>query len=57
MINNHGGLYNRVTYEIKLSPFKLGECKEYYEKNNIRFSEYDMVQSYMIFGGIPYRYS
>ena len=23
LINNHGGLYNRVTYEMKLSPFKL----------------------------------
>ena len=25
LINNHGGLYNRVTYEIKLAPFTLGE--------------------------------
>ena len=53
-INDHGGLYNRVTYEIKLSPFTLGECKDYYEKNNIVFSGYDITQSYMIFGGIPY---
>ena len=26
LINNHGGLYNRLTYEIKLSAFTLGEC-------------------------------
>jgi len=54
LINNHGGLYNRVTYEIKLEPFTLGECKEYCEANHLRLSDYDIAQSYMIFGGIPY---
>ncbi len=54
LINNHGGLYNRITYEIKLLPFTLRECKEFYESNSISFSDYDIVQSYMIFGGIPY---
>lgn len=54
MINNHGGLYNRVTCQIKLSPFTLRECEQYYEENNIRLSRYDISQSYMVFGGIPY---
>lgn len=54
LINNHGGLYNRVTYRIKLYPFTLRECEEYYKENNIVFSRYDIVQSYMVFGGIPY---
>lgn len=54
LINNHGGLYNRVTYEIKLEPFTLCECKEYFAANQIRISDYDIAQSYMIFGGIPY---
>lgn len=54
LINNHGGLYNRITWEIKLSPFSLKECEEFYEENNVRFSRYDIVQSYMILGGIPY---
>lgn len=54
LINNHGGLYNRVTYEIKLSPFTLKECEEFYIANNIKFSKYDIVQSDMILGGIPY---
>ena len=54
LINNHGGLYNRVTYEIKLSPFTLKECEELYNDNGIKFSRYDIAQSYMIFGGIPY---
>ena len=54
LINNHGGLYGRVTHEIKLSPFTLSECEEYYKSKNVPFSRYDIVQSYMIFGGIPY---
>ena len=54
LINNHGGLYNRVTYEMKLSPFTLRECEDYYKENGMIFSRYDVVQSYMIFGGIPY---
>lgn len=54
LINNRGGLYNRVTYEIKLSPFSLSECEEYFEKNGVKLSRYDIVQSYMILGGIPY---
>ena len=54
LINNHGGLYDRVTYEIKLSPFTLCECKEFFKSNGVSFSDYDIVQSYMIFGGIPF---
>ncbi len=54
LVNNHGGLYNRVTREINLKPFSLSECKEYYKKHNINFDRYDQIQSYMILGGIPY---
>lgn len=54
LINNHGGLYNRVTYEINLAPFTLHECKEYFLSRNIEFSDYDITQAYMIMGGIPY---
>ncbi len=56
LINNHGGLYGRLTYEIKLSPppFNLHECEEFYQSRQVNFSRYDIVQSYMIFGGIPY---
>jgi len=54
LINNHGGLYNRVTQQIRLSPFTLRECKDYYKKQNISFDNYDQIQSYMVFGGIPY---
>ena len=54
LINNHGGLYGRVTYEMKLSPFTLKECEAFFRSRNIKMSRYDIVQSYMILGGIPY---
>ena len=54
LINSHGGLYNRVTYEIKLAPFTLTECETFYENKNVKMSRYDIVQSYMILGGVPY---
>ncbi len=54
LINNHGGLYNRVTYEIKLAPFTLNECEQFYNSKNVKLSRYDIAQSYMILGGIPY---
>lgn len=54
LINNHGGLYNRVTYEIKLEPFNLAECEKFLKECGVKLSRYDITQSYMIVGGIPY---
>ncbi len=54
LINNHGGLYGRVTYEIKLSPFTLFECEEFLEEKGVGFSRYDIACAYMALGGIPY---
>ena len=51
---NKGGLYGRLTAEIKLSPFTLRECEEYFIHEQIEISRYDILQSYMVFGGIPY---
>jgi AAA+ ATPase superfamily predicted ATPase len=52
--HNEGGLYGRSTQEIKLSPFTLRNCEDYFEHEGIELSRYDIVQSYMVFGGIPY---
>ena len=54
LINNHGGLYGRVTYEIKLAPFTLKECEEFLEEKGVKLSRYDIIQGYMATGGIPY---
>ena len=54
LINNHGGLYGRLTYEIKLSPFTLSECEAYFKAMDLRLMRYDIIQAYMAVGGIPY---
>lgn len=51
---SRGGLYGRLTDEIKLSPFALKECEEYFSSEGIEMSRYDIVQSHMVFGGVPY---
>ncbi len=51
---NKGGLYGRLTREIKLLPFTLKECEEYFACEGIELSRYDIVQCHMVFGGIPY---
>lgn len=32
----------------------MKECEQYYENKQIKLSRYDIVQSYMVLGGIPY---
>jgi len=54
LINNKGGLYGRLTWEIKLSPFTLRECEEFYAERGIKMTRYEVAQAYMIFGGIPF---
>lgn len=54
LINSHGGLYDRVTCEIKLSPFTLKECELFLKDRGILMTRYDIASSYMVLGGIPY---
>ena len=54
LINNKGGLYGRLTCEIKLSPFTLLECEQFFENRKIDLSRYNIIQAYMILGGIPF---
>ena len=54
LINGKGGLFDRITFEIKLEPFNLRETEEFFQSNGIRFDRYDIIQSNMIFGGVPY---
>lgn len=54
LLKNHGGLHNRVTQKIYLSPFNLAECREYLESRGILMDYKSITESYMIMGGIPY---
>lgn len=57
VLKNHGGLHNRVTYRIPLQPFSLYECEKYMKSRNIRLSRYDLLELYMVFGGVPFYWS
>ncbi|MDR1292439.1 MAG: AAA family ATPase [Clostridiales Family XIII bacterium] len=54
IFHNRGGLYNRTTLQIHLTPFSLAECKELLDADGIRMNLHDLIEIYMIFGGIPY---
>ncbi len=55
LINAQGGLYGRVSHEIKLCPFTLKETREFLRKEKgISASWYEAAEAYMAVGGIPF---
>ncbi|MEM9720013.1 MAG: ATP-binding protein [Bacteroidota bacterium] len=54
VVNDTGGLHNRITKRIYLEPFTLAETEEYLNSRKIQFNRYQLVQLYMVMGGIPH---
>jgi uncharacterized protein len=54
LINNKGGLHNRITKRIKLNPFTLAETAEFLKSKGCVFENYQIAQLYMALGGIPF---
>ena len=54
LLENQGGLHNRITRRIYLEPFTLGETEEYFKSQDFYWTRYDMLQCYMLTGGVPY---
>ncbi|MDR3305100.1 MAG: ATP-binding protein, partial [Clostridiales Family XIII bacterium] len=54
ILQNRGGLHNRVTMRMQIAPFTLSECEQYHASNGIVMNRYQMLEAYMILGGIPY---
>jgi uncharacterized protein len=54
LIKNKGGLHNRLTCRIKLEPFTLKETELFFNSKNVILDRYQIVQLYMVMGGIPY---
>lgn len=54
VINDHGGLHNRVTQRIALRPFTLKECEMFAQSKGLEMSQYQIAECYMILGGIPF---
>ena len=54
IINNTGGLHNRITQKIHLKPFTLLECEKFFKEKKVPMNRRQICETYMIFGGIPY---
>jgi len=54
VVNNKGGLHNRITRKIRLLPFNLKEAEEFLKAQQVNLDRYQILQLYMIMGGIPH---
>ena len=54
LINNRGGLHNRLTHRMAIEPFNLQECEQYFEAKGFGYSQKEITECYMIMGGIPF---
>lgn len=53
IVNNKGGLHNRITQKLRLLPFTLAETDAYLKGRGVHLDQYQILQVYMAFGGIP----
>ncbi|NBX37860.1 MAG: AAA family ATPase [Flavobacteriia bacterium] len=54
IVRNKGGLHNRLTEKIKVEPFNLSETEALLKVNRVLLTRYDIIQLYMVMGGIPH---
>ena len=57
VIRDKGGLHNRVTRQIPLKPFSLGECERFSETQGLALSRGEIAELYMALGGVPWYWS
>lgn len=54
IINNKGGLHNRVTQTLCLEPFNLASTKKFLKSNGVKLNNKQITEIYMVTGGVPY---
>ncbi len=54
VVNHKGGLHNRITKRIFLKPFNLPETELFLKSRGIVLDRYQILQLYMVMGGIPH---
>jgi uncharacterized protein len=54
IVNNKGGLHNRLTGKIFLEPFGLYDMKRFLKNNGINLNNRQITEIYMTTGGVPY---
>lgn len=57
ILRNKGGLHNRLNNQIHLQPFNLHECELYVKNIDLPMERGEIMEAYMIFGGIPFYWS
>lgn len=54
LINNKGGLHNRVTRRIRVMPLSVADCGQILVQKGITCEKYDIISYYMALGGVPF---
>jgi len=54
ILHHTGGLHNRVTTRIVLDPFNLVDTRAYLKARGFTYNEQQILEIYMIMGGIPF---
>ncbi len=54
VINNYGGLHNRLTRRVHLYPFTLHETELFLKSKKVNWNRKSIAECYMIMGGVPY---
>lgn len=54
IVNDKGGLHDRITHELHLRPFTLNETEQYLKSRQFKWERLTIMQAYMAFGGVPY---
>jgi AAA+ ATPase superfamily predicted ATPase len=57
VINNEGGLHNRVTRTIRLEPFSLHETENFLKEHRIQLNRKQILDLYTVLGGVPHYWS
>ena len=54
LVENPGGLHARITCNIYVRPFSLHETREYLISRGMNWGNYQILQLFMIMGGVPF---
>lgn len=57
IIDDYGGLHDRLTHRIQLFPFSLHECREYCRAAGLPLEDGQIADLFLTFGGVPFYWS
>lgn len=57
VLKDRGGLHNRVTKKLPLAPFTLKECEDYAAKQGLKLRRHQILNLYMVMGGVALYWS